>query len=111
MQAADVLVVLTGNHKTVATTKLYEYIGAGRPILVVGRESAAARIVSEGEFGVVADDDVESITAALTQLYRERDAWHKHLQSSAVSSARVRFSRQKQAARLANEVHALVADE
>jgi glycosyltransferase involved in cell wall biosynthesis len=109
MQAADVLVVLTGNHKTVATTKLYEYIGAGRPILVVGRQSAAARIVSEGQFGLVTDDDPNGIAAALTQLQRERAAWEAHLQSPPVCSARARFSRETQAAQLAAHVHALLA--
>jgi glycosyltransferase involved in cell wall biosynthesis len=108
MQAANVLVVLTGNHASVATTKLFEYIGAGRPILVVGRASAAARIVQDGGFGVVADDTTESIANALRALHTARAVWDTKLQSAALREARVRYSRQAQARVLAAVVHDLL---
>jgi glycosyltransferase involved in cell wall biosynthesis len=45
-QAADVLLLVTSGVRTgEATGKLFEYLAAGRPILVVGAGSAAAEIV------------------------------------------------------------------
>jgi glycosyltransferase involved in cell wall biosynthesis len=108
MLAADVLIVLTGNHKSVATTKLFEYIGAGRPILVVGRSSAAARIVEDYGLGVVVDDDPERIGRALEALYAERERWHEKLSSNGAQRTREAFSREGQAAVLAAHIHALI---
>jgi glycosyltransferase involved in cell wall biosynthesis len=48
-RAADALLVVTEGAKrpSVATGKLFEYLAAGRPILVLGKETAAAEIVQE----------------------------------------------------------------
>jgi glycosyltransferase involved in cell wall biosynthesis len=48
-RAADALLVVTEGAKrpSVATGKLFEYLGARRPILVLGNETAAAEIVKE----------------------------------------------------------------
>jgi glycosyltransferase involved in cell wall biosynthesis len=52
---ADVLVLLTaGSRRGEATGKLFEYLGAERPILVLGEDSEAARIVRETKAGEVA---------------------------------------------------------
>lgn len=56
---ADTLLLLTaGTRRGEATGKLYEYLGAERPILVLGERSEAARIVAEASAGVAlpADD-------------------------------------------------------
>jgi glycosyltransferase involved in cell wall biosynthesis len=54
--SADVLLLVTGPDKGVATSKLYEYLHARRPILVLGAaDAAAAEIVRETRSGVVAD--------------------------------------------------------
>jgi glycosyltransferase involved in cell wall biosynthesis len=46
-RAADILVLVTSGVRTSeATGKLYEYLAAGRPILVIGAGSAAAEIVT-----------------------------------------------------------------
>jgi glycosyltransferase involved in cell wall biosynthesis len=48
-RAADTLLVVTegGTRRSVSTGKLFEYLAAGRPILVLGEETEAARIVAE----------------------------------------------------------------
>jgi glycosyltransferase involved in cell wall biosynthesis len=52
-EQADTLLVVTGGAKrrSVATGKLFEYLAAERPILVLGEETAAARIVAETRTG------------------------------------------------------------
>jgi glycosyltransferase involved in cell wall biosynthesis len=67
---ADVLVLLTaGSRRGEATGKLYEYLGAERPILVLGDDSEAARIVRDAHAGEVAPAaDPERIAAALERL-------------------------------------------
>jgi glycosyltransferase involved in cell wall biosynthesis len=46
--AADALLVLAeGSSRRVATGKLFEYLATDAPILVLGNESEAARIVAE----------------------------------------------------------------
>jgi glycosyltransferase involved in cell wall biosynthesis len=53
-RAADVLVLVTSGVRTgEATGKLFEYLAAGRPILVLGARSAAGTIVDEAQAGMV----------------------------------------------------------
>ncbi len=54
-RAADTLLVITegADRRSVATGKLFEYLAAGRPILVLGEETEAARIVKETKAGSV----------------------------------------------------------
>lgn len=70
---ADGLLLLTaGNRRGEATGKLYEYLGAERPILVLGDRSEAARIVEEAGAGVTAPADrPEAIADALERLPRD----------------------------------------
>ncbi len=62
-QRADVLLLLLYNHpmeRGVLTGKLFEYIGAGRPVLCIGGgNSEAARLIRERNLGLVSDDPVE----------------------------------------------------
>lgn len=62
-QQADVLLLLTWDdprERGVLTGKLFEYIGAGRPILVLGHvEGDAASLVCGEGFGVASNDPVE----------------------------------------------------
>lgn len=69
-RAADGLLVITGPGQSgVATGKLYEYLRARRPILVIGDETAAARIVQQTGAGVAVDrDDPAALAAALRRL-------------------------------------------
>jgi glycosyltransferase involved in cell wall biosynthesis len=70
-RAADALLVVTegANRPSVATGKLFEYLAAGRPILVLGNETAAAEIVRETGAGFsTSATDPEQIAEALASL-------------------------------------------
>jgi Glycosyl transferase 4-like domain/Glycosyl transferases group 1 len=69
-RAADSLLLLAGDHRpSVATGKLYEYLAADRPILVIGRRSVAAGIVAATGSGLLADAErPEEIASALEEL-------------------------------------------
>ncbi len=55
-RCADGLLVITGPGQTgVATGKLFEYLHHGRPIIVIGDETAAATIVGQAQAGVAVD--------------------------------------------------------
>jgi glycosyltransferase involved in cell wall biosynthesis len=67
---ADSLLLLTaGNRRGEATGKLYEYLSAGRPILVLGDRTEAARIVADAGAGLaVPADDPSAVASALQRL-------------------------------------------
>jgi glycosyltransferase involved in cell wall biosynthesis len=72
-QADTLLVLAEGNQlrpaRSIATGKLFEYLGAGRPVLVLGVESEAARIVAGvGAGTAVRGDDPGEIASALERL-------------------------------------------
>jgi glycosyltransferase involved in cell wall biosynthesis len=68
-RSADALVLITGDATAAVTGKLFEYLGAGRPILHLGREGAAARILQETAAGVtIPHDDVRAISEQLRQI-------------------------------------------
>lgn len=64
---ADGLLVITGPQQTgVATGKLFEYLTAGRPIMVIGDDTAAAEIVRRLDAGIaVPADDPKAIAEGL----------------------------------------------
>jgi glycosyltransferase involved in cell wall biosynthesis len=73
-RAADSLLVLAAgaSGRSVATNKLFEYLAARRPVLVLGEHSVAARIVGEAGGGIVADGhDPKAIAAALRTLVED----------------------------------------
>lgn len=77
---ADALLLVTApGARSVATSKLYDYIGAGRPILALAEGNAAAETVRRFSLGVtVAPDDPQAIAAGLRELMRRHaagDAW------------------------------------
>jgi len=80
-QAADALLVLAqGSSRRVATGKLFEYLATDAPILVLGDDSEAARIVAETGAGfATSGSDSDLIASALERLVaspseRSRDA-------------------------------------
>jgi glycosyltransferase involved in cell wall biosynthesis len=70
-RAADALLVVTegSTRRSVATGKLFEYLAARRPILVLGEETEAARIVLEAGVGrATSASDPSAIADALRAL-------------------------------------------
>ena len=68
-RGADGLLLLTGNHRSEATGKLFEYLASGRPIIALARDNEAERIVRETRTGVaVSADDAVAIDGALRSL-------------------------------------------
>jgi glycosyltransferase involved in cell wall biosynthesis len=71
-RAAGTLLLMTGDDQvSIATGKLYEYLAAGRPILVLGERSEAARLVREAGAGMATSaSDPRAIARALRALLR-----------------------------------------
>ncbi|MFN8490929.1 MAG: glycosyltransferase [Caldilineaceae bacterium] len=75
--AADVLLLIVGNgpgSEAVLTGKLFEYFGAGRPILALAPlDGPAAKLIQETATGEILDsEDVDGICRTVDQLYQ---AW------------------------------------
>jgi glycosyltransferase involved in cell wall biosynthesis len=68
--AADVLVLVTSGVRTgEATGKLFEYLAAGRPILVLGAGSAAGDLVTRAGAGLaIPTNDTDAAEAALRRI-------------------------------------------
>jgi glycosyltransferase involved in cell wall biosynthesis len=103
MRNADVLVLIKhveSRFQGLIPGKLYEYMGAGRPILALVPPSEAADLVRDGGWGEVAPpDDAESIAAALLRLVRHRQAGS--MARAYPCNGRERFERPAQAGELA----------
>jgi hypothetical protein len=67
---ADALLLITApGQRSVATLKLFDYIGAGIPILALAADNAAAAIVQQYQLGVTAaPDDATAVHRALHEL-------------------------------------------
>jgi glycosyltransferase involved in cell wall biosynthesis len=103
MQAADVLVLIKHvepRYRGLVPGKLYEYMGAGRPILALVPESEAADLVRGLGWGEVAlPDDPEAIAAALERLLAHKRAGR--LASIYPMRGREQFERRAQTENLA----------
>ena len=105
-RAAHALVLLIdGRRPSIATGKLYEYLSTGRPILVIGAGSVAARIVEESRAGLVSQaDDPLAIAGALQRLLDDREI------ATTVDPATLeRFSYQRLAVDMAEQVEQAIA--
>lgn len=71
---ADALLLITAPHqRSVATLKLFDYIGAGVPILALAQDNTAAEIVRSYGLGVTTPpDDPAAIARALADLMRRQ---------------------------------------
>jgi glycosyltransferase involved in cell wall biosynthesis len=68
-RSADALLLLTSRSSSEATGKLFEYLGASRPILALAENNEAARIVRQTNTGLtVPPDDVDAIATALRRV-------------------------------------------
>ena len=99
---ADVLLLVTApGVRSVATSKLYDYIGAGRPILALAQGNAAAETVERFELGLaVPADDAGAIAGAFRELMRRqatRYAWpgfgeaRRHFERRSLTAALARL--------------------
>ncbi len=97
---ADALLLVTApGVRSVATSKLYDYIGAGRPILALAEGNAAAETVEQFELGLtVPPDDPRAIGMALLELMRRQAAGYPW---PGFAEARGRFERRALTAALA----------
>ena len=102
---ADSLLLLTaGVRAGEATGKLFEYLNAERPILVLGEDTEAARIVRRAKAGVVVPAyDPPRIAEALTDLVRGESNGYD---SAAVAEIRAEYSHPRMAERMAEVIEA-----
>jgi glycosyltransferase involved in cell wall biosynthesis len=104
---ADSLLVVAGERASVATGKLYEYLAARRPILVLGARSAAAAMVADAHAGIaVSADDPDAIARALERLALPRPGEEL---AGASADAIARFSYRSLAAEMEQEVERAIA--
>jgi glycosyltransferase involved in cell wall biosynthesis len=95
-RAADALLVITegARRRSVATGKLFEYLAAARPVLVLGEETEAARIVAETGAGYsTSADDPEEIAAALRRLVESPPTVETNVEDYAYPSLAKRLAR------------------
>jgi glycosyltransferase involved in cell wall biosynthesis len=104
-RADALLLIADPQRKSMATGKLYEYLAARRPILVLGEHSVAAQIVAEAGAGIVAPvHDPVAIEAALSRLLRSSDGVR-----APDREAIERFSYERLATRMAEQVERAIA--
>lgn len=97
---ADVLLLVTAvGQRSIATGKLFEYLGAGKPILALTAGTEAEAIVRDTGAGwVVAPDDPAAICAVLRNLAQEGALSSIERRAERIS----RYERQHQAKRYAD---------
>jgi glycosyltransferase involved in cell wall biosynthesis len=80
MLAADVLLLPApagANAETLMPGKAFEYLAAGRPILLVGPpDGEVQRLVRDCDAGVCVESQCEAVCAALTDLWRQWRSGH-----------------------------------
>ena len=68
-RSGNALLLVSARDRSVATSKLFEYFGAGKPILALAEGNEAARLIRETSTGItVAPDDVDAIADALRRV-------------------------------------------
>ncbi|MGQ9829599.1 MAG: glycosyltransferase family 4 protein [Roseiflexus sp.] len=108
--SADVLLLVTSaSAASVTTSKLFEYLASGRPVLALTGRSAAAELIEELNAGiVVAPDDVEGICRALEWFHAR---WRSDALPTRVDPRVQRFDRRRLTGELARVFDTLVEAE
>jgi glycosyltransferase involved in cell wall biosynthesis len=71
LASSDVLLLFQGSNRVTVPAKLFEYLSAGKPILVVAKPGSLTRLISESSLGLWADsDDREAIAAEFLKCLR-----------------------------------------
>lgn len=96
----------TPNIDGVVPGKLYEYIGANRPILCIGKlDGDAAKIIRETNAGSISDfNDVETLTKNITTYYQE----YKNGQLTVESKNYEKYSRKLLSGQIAEELNKIL---
>ncbi len=103
---AHVTVLMAGHHKTVVSSKLFDYIALQKPILVLGDTSEAAQYVKDLRLGLAVPCDPSSVSRALIGFYNQ---WLEGDLSASVDATPIlRFSRPFQAAQLAQIFNSMI---
>ncbi|MFZ1627414.1 MAG: glycosyl transferase, partial [Anaerolineae bacterium] len=99
LDADGLLLITAPGQRSVATLKLFDYIGAGVPILALAADNAAAAIVTQYGLGLtVAPDDAAAIQRTLHELAARQQAgavW------PGFAAAQLRFERRQLTGQLA----------
>ncbi len=105
---ADALLLVTASgQRSVATLKLFDYIGAGIPILALATGNAAADIVETYDVGITAaPDDPSAIAQAIEALVA---GWRAGRTWPGFAAAQAQFERRALAGALAQRFDRLVA--
>jgi len=103
MQKSGLLFLIipeTEQNKGILTGKLFEYIGARRPILAIGpKDGAAARVVQDLELAAIFDyNEISEMSGWISMIY---DRWKKGKQILESSGAETGYSRRIQTKNLA----------
>lgn len=109
-KAADVLLLLLWNDprgKGLFSGKLFEYLGAGRPVLAIGPDdNVAAALIRERLAGVVAGEPEE-----IASVLRRWIAIREHGPIPPIDTSMVRdFTREEQARRLMEFLHEVIKE-
>jgi len=107
MQSATALLTVQSPDDNVHVPgKLFEYIGAGRPILAMSRPCEAANMIQEHDLGWVAEPDGTAVAATLAAVYA---AWKKNGHDGLATQAAGRFSVHESTRQLAEQLEAVCA--
>jgi len=109
-QQVDVLMLLRWDHPSengVIAGKLFEYIGANKPVLSLGSTTGeAADIIRDNSFGLVSND-VDQVAAWLTKIWQEKKAGKS---ASPANPNREKFTRARQFAKLVAFMDKIIAN-
>lgn len=110
LRRADALWLVIGPREgpTVSTSKIYEYLGARKPILAsVPTDGPAAALIRETGTGLVFDpEDHRTLAEAIAQLYRDKVAGRSASWGAPTSVAN--YDRRQIACRFARQLDALI---
>ena len=102
MQAASVLLTLQSPEDDIHVPgKLFEYMGAGRPIFAVSRPCEVTEMIARHRLGWVAEPNAAAVQARLQEIHaRWETAGHDGLKTSAADRFNVQETTQQLAALL-----------
>ncbi len=106
--SSDLLVAVVPQLRSVATSKLFDYIAAGKPILCIGDENTAASIVRGYRLGMVVDPDAAAIGDALLAAATRAASGQSLVGDSDLQGARAAFSSKNLAAKFASLLEQVV---